>query len=276
ENNQIRGNGYRAFIEHLLEEGRYNDALQFLPRVKVNPTGDEPFTMPEFFKMIRGVGWKASIQRLRETLSGTHNLWKIRVEGRGKKVRYVLEDPITDFNNPASNRDPEGDPILPRQPISSITANAAEEYIRWRSARDGRTYRLPHPDEMEKATRGSFPLTYPWGYDFNPNFLASRMAHKGIEDCFPHPVGEHPLGEAWSRDRSIYGLVEPLGNIREFVQAPDNLPNLIGLFGGSIRVPYGPFFLPAARVYQNRTAAEDGIGSLRLILDLPPPDPESR
>ncbi|MCE9625716.1 MAG: formylglycine-generating enzyme family protein, partial [Deltaproteobacteria bacterium] len=231
---------------------------------------DSPITMAEFMRLRKEHGLKGAWNHVREILSGTHYFWQIRVEGRGKVRRYLLDDPITDPKNPKSNRDPEGDPILPEQPISSISADAAQKYIDWRSQRDGRNYRLAHPDEAEKVARGSLPFTYPWGYDFDPNFLASRLVHQGLEDCFPHPVGQHPLGPSMYRDASLYGSLDVLGNIREFVAAP-GLPTLIGLFGGSIRVPYGPFYLPSARVYQTRGAAEDGIGSFRLVEDLVPP-----
>jgi formylglycine-generating enzyme required for sulfatase activity len=166
--------------------------------------------------------------------------------------------------------DARNDPIQAEQPISSIDLDSARAYTQWRGERDGLSYRMIRPEENEKVVRGSLPLTYPWGYENDPNAVASRLAHSNMEDIFPLAVGTHPRGTEWYRDITRYGSRDHLGNIREFT-VDDRLPTLAVMAGGSVRTPLGPYYLPPGRAYLHKGVAEDGSGSFRLVLDLEDP-----
>ncbi|MEM7261057.1 MAG: bifunctional serine/threonine-protein kinase/formylglycine-generating enzyme family protein [Planctomycetota bacterium] len=93
-------------------------------------------------------------------------------------------------------------------PIFSVTFDQAQAYCRWRSTRDGRTYRLPTDAEWEKAARGVDERIYPWGDRFDPTFC--KNADSTPEKSQPEPVGEYPT------DRSPYGVQDMAGGIREW------------------------------------------------------------
>ena len=50
----------------------------------------------------------------------------------------------------------------------------AVAYCEWRSARDGRRYRLPTEHEWEKAGRGVDRRFFPWGDRFDATFCKAR------------------------------------------------------------------------------------------------------
>ena len=111
--------------------------------------------------------------------------------------------------------DAEGDRWDPRHPALSISWHDAVAYCEWRSARDGKDYRLPGEEEWEKAARGVDGRWFPWGWRFDASLGNMRQSRK--ERTAPTAVDEYP------RDVSVYGVRGLGGNARdwtatEFVQ----------------------------------------------------------
>ena len=103
--------------------------------------------------------------------------------------------------------DADGHAWDPDWPILMITAHQAQAYLRWRSARSGRAYRLPSELEWEKAARGVDGRRYPWGDRLDPTFCVMMDSHRGPSS--PAPVTDFPA------DESPYGVRGMGGNAKD-------------------------------------------------------------
>ncbi len=134
--------------------------------------------------------------------------------------------PIEDGRYVIPERDADGDAWDPQWPIFIINFHDASAYARWRSERDGLTYRLPTSLEWEKAARGVDGRLYPWGDHFDPSFC--RIRHSTPGKPMPAPVG------SYRHDTSPYGVRDMAGNIAEWTSTPhENSPDTFLLRGGS-------------------------------------------
>jgi len=104
--------------------------------------------------------------------------------------------------------DGEGDRWDPRLPVVAIALDDVRTYLGWRSARDGRRYRLPTELEWEKAARGADGRWYPWGDRFDPSLCNIWDSQR--DRPIPVPVDEFPT------DISVYGIRGLGGNVREW------------------------------------------------------------
>ena len=89
----------------------------------------------------------------------------------------------------------------PGLPVSSVSWDDAQGYVRWLSSKTGRRYRLPSESEWEYAARAGTTTRYWWGNRFDGSIV--------------------PLGRARPVDTlalNPYGLAGMLGNVREWVQ----------------------------------------------------------
>ncbi|MBI3070591.1 MAG: SUMF1/EgtB/PvdO family nonheme iron enzyme [Deltaproteobacteria bacterium] len=124
--------------------------------------------------------------------------------------------------------DPEGDRWLPNWPVIGISWEDAEAYAEWRSSRPdagGRRFRLPTPDEWEKAGRGVDGRRFPWGNHFDPTFCH-------MSNTFPGRPQMLPVGTV-ETDESPYGVRDLAGCIREFCAGwQDEASGLRSLRGG--------------------------------------------
>ncbi|MFO1463789.1 MAG: bifunctional serine/threonine-protein kinase/formylglycine-generating enzyme family protein [bacterium] len=259
---------YIPFIESLLEQGRIDEARLFSPRKTTPPQKISRDLLRDTWRVYREEGLRAAFEHFLNRQRGNTYNWKIRPEGFGPWKRYRLLDPTT-------HTDANGDPIMLEQPISAISRKAAEAYLAWLSEREGREYSLPTAEEKEKVDRNSFPWNFPWGYDFAPFYLISRLAFSGdlLNATYPQPVGKHVMDQKLYRDFSIYGTLDNLGNVREYT-ASNGEPTYVVLSGGSVRVPYGPFYYPASRNYAHReTTVDDSVGAFRRVLRFGRPQP---
>ncbi|MDX1386890.1 MAG: SUMF1/EgtB/PvdO family nonheme iron enzyme, partial [bacterium] len=256
---------YKEFIEDLLRENneqngengaefkkRLAEIQSYLPRTNIEPEA-------------RGrLG-----QAFNRALQKKNYYWEIE---RPRVWGGLMRDNVANLVNPLSHPDPFGDPILADQPITAITYLAAEAYLRWRSERDGKNYRMPTVEEMEVFSRNSFDWRFPWGNGpLMPNYVVSRGAFENLDDVSPQPVGKHPLGP--SRDRSLYEIVDLLGNTREYASVR-GLEGNAALFGGSVRMLFGSNFKPSARYLTHVNQVLDSGGSFRWVLDLTEPPSE--
>lgn len=103
----------------------------------------------------------------------------------------------------------EGGKPLPgtsRLPVRFVNTDDIEAFIKWRSARDGVTYRLPTEEEWEYAARnGNANNLYPWGDKFEKS-----CAVLDEPDTEPEPVGSKKCGE------NKWGVQDLIGNVFEW------------------------------------------------------------
>jgi serine/threonine protein kinase/formylglycine-generating enzyme required for sulfatase activity len=148
-------------------------------------------------------------------------------------------------------------------PVVGITCEAAEAFCAWKSEQLGAVIRLPTVQEWEKAARGVDGRIYVWGdrYDENDNLTLTRKNAKGKEQ---YPLWAPP-GQ-FSRDRSIYGVYDMAGNVREWTSTllpGDN--EFYQIKGGSASTPAN--FLPCS--YSSDTPVTPSDVGFRYIMEMP-------
>jgi formylglycine-generating enzyme required for sulfatase activity len=107
-------------------------------------------------------------------------------------------------------------------PVVYVSWKEADEFCRWLSRRDGKTYRLPTEAEWEYAARGEDGRIYPWGAQLNAGNLANFADVRSnfvwrdpvVDDGFAEssPVGMYPRGS------SPFGVEDMAGNVFEWCQ----------------------------------------------------------
>jgi len=155
--------------------------------------------------------------------------------------------------------DPQGDPLGPDYPVLAILAEDAEAYARWRSARDGRSYRLPTRLEWEYGARSGAGRFFPWGDRFEASYCWTAARQQGKP--LPAPVGRCP------EDRSPAGVRDLSGGVGDWL-ADGHSPG-----GGQRGIGGGSWFANqrycrlARRFGLDPGSRSDGLG-FRLAMDL--------
>lgn len=124
-----------------------------------------------------------------------------------KAPTYLLENGNGGLTLPAT--DVDGDRWSGRMPAIGISWHDAVAYCAWRSAREGRDYRLPTDAEWEKAARGVDGRWFPWGWRFDHALSNTRRARP--DRATIGDVDEFP------RDVSVYGVRGMGGNAKNWV-----------------------------------------------------------
>ncbi len=101
-----------------------------------------------------------------------------------------------------------GPPDPRRLPVFGISAESAEAFAAWLSARDGVAWRLPTEQEWEKAGRGTDGRVYPWGDHFDATFCKMRDSRPGL------PLAEAIGAFPW--DVSPYGVRDLAGGVADW------------------------------------------------------------
>lgn len=92
-----------------------------------------------------------------------------------------------------------------KHPVQYVSLEDAETFAKWRSERDGVTYRLPTEQEWEYAARnGGKNNLYPWGDSFDP-----RCAVIDLPSNQPSEVGSRSCPNQW-------GVLDLIGNVFEW------------------------------------------------------------
>ncbi len=272
---------YKEMVEDVLRTQGPEEAEQLIPRdVRAGQAWRRESEAREegvlawlrrFFQGTKGllarVGRSLLPSGAQPTDKGYQLFWKIRDQGRLRGAsRFELVDPSTHL-------DPNDDPIHLDQPVSFITYNMAESYVRWRSAKDGVKYRLPEIDELEAISRNFFPWNFPWGNILDPTLTVSRQVFADKTMTYPQRVGTHPLGAEFDRDYTVFGTRAHLGNVRELSQTPGE-KGTVSVFGGSVCVVPGPFYYPSSRNSWPQNTPLAAGGAFRLVQDFEIPTGE--
>lgn len=248
-NTELERKDYREAAELLLK------VRQYLPRgqLHLDPM-DKLLQLP-------------TPEMIAQAFNGVKYNWRVHAVGEGERLRFALQDPTT-------HRSAANEEILAEQPIHAIPMIAIQAYIDWRNTQEGRNentgmYRLPERRELEIIARNSFPWPYPWGYVFDPNFLESRLIHSDVnQGAVAKPVGSHSRGRNFYRDFSAFDVYDLLGNTRKITQTPAE-KGCVYCFGGSVRTPFGPYFLPSALLYAGANTVNEYNSSFYLVISLP-------
>ena len=118
---------------------------------------------------------------------------------------------VTETKHVAPKHWSDGRPLpgTEMQPVRYVSMEDAEAFAKWRSKRDGLSYRLPNESEWEYAARdGAKDSIYPWGNEWNPAFSVMAVA-----DAEPTNVGSKPQG------KNQWGVVDLIGNVWELTSS---------------------------------------------------------
>lgn len=206
-------------VVKLYREDEIGEPFVYIPAGPFIYGGDEgigrsgprvPVSLPDYFIMRHPVTMTEYLEYLNELVSSDGPEVAF---GRSPRAKY--NDPKTSYLH-ADDRgflvlpevDSEGDHWDPRMPAFGISWYDAVAYCEWRSARDGRIYRLPSEREWEKAARGVDGRWYPWGYRFDASLANMRTSRR--ERTAPVAVDEFPT------DVSIYGVRGTAGNVEDW------------------------------------------------------------
>jgi formylglycine-generating enzyme required for sulfatase activity len=116
-------------------------------------------------------------------------------------VREANYSPPTHW---AERRPPIG---LELWPVVNVSFEDANAFAKWRSKRDGRSYRLPTEEEWEFAARNGVQSDlYPWGNEWKDKVAV-------LKETTPAPVGSHPAGA------NLWGVQDLIGNAWEWTSS---------------------------------------------------------
>jgi toxoflavin biosynthesis protein ToxD len=95
-------------------------------------------------------------------------------------------------------------------PVTWVTWQDAQAYVKWMNERTGDRYRLPTEAEWEKAARGTDARIYPWGDGFDP-WRCNTMESGKRQTT---PVGIYTPG-----GDSIWEVCDLIGNVWEWTSS---------------------------------------------------------
>jgi serine/threonine-protein kinase len=157
---------------------------------------------------------------------------------------------------PAPSYFSEGKPPAGQEqwPVCNVNVADAEAFAKWRSQRDGVTYRLPTEEEWEYAARnGEQGTVYPWGNTWIDGYAATKEA----KILSLQPVG------AYANGQNRWGVMDLLGNVWEWTSSkgswyPGNAQkiapgqeNWIVTRGGSYQASHDDKLNPVSSCYRN-------------------------
>jgi formylglycine-generating enzyme required for sulfatase activity len=95
-------------------------------------------------------------------------------------------------------------------PVSALSWDDANAYLKWLSKKTGRTYRLPTEAEYEYAARAGDPAAFPWGPEVGKNNADCNGCGSSSDNRFAAMVASFAANG--------FGLYDMVGDIFEWVQ----------------------------------------------------------
>lgn len=167
------------------------------------------------------------IKRTEVTVEEYLEFWKSLEDPRLKKrfCSYYFASKDSMLGYPAW--DANGKLLRPglslKHPVTGISGHAAEAFCRYKSKILGSPVTLPSRAQWSKAAGGIDGTVYPWGNVYKPGYAV-------INAPSVEPV------DTVRKDKSIYGVQDLSGNVREFVKVSEKDSGLKGNYaiaGGS-------------------------------------------
>lgn len=118
--------------------------------------------------------------------------------------KYFVENSETSYV--PSDNDWEGDNL----PVTNVSWNDAQNYVRWLSTHTGKTYRLLSEAEWEYAGRAGTVTEYYWGDEVGHNNCNCQDSGSEWSKKSASPVG--------SFKPNAFGLYDMLGNVWEWLE----------------------------------------------------------
>ena len=112
-----------------------------------------------------------------------------------------------------------------KNPVTCVSWNDVQAFVRWLNRKEGKTYRLPTEAEWEYACRAGSTTTFYFGND--KDRLGKYAWYQNNSGKHTHPVGE--------KEPNSWGLHDMYGNVSEWCQ------DWYGKYpSGSVTDPTGP------------------------------------
>lgn len=129
-------------------------------------------------------------------------------------------------------------------PVHDVSAEDAEAYAAWLSAREGRTYRLPTEQEWEKAAAWDPTLNKHWTFGFQADSISCAYCNFYVGPPTPcvgstTEVGHYDGANGTNDAQSYYGCYDMTGNVFELTTCGSKC---IQIRGGSYVHAFNGFY----------------------------------
>ncbi len=146
-------------------------------------------------------------------------------------------------------------------PVTCVTWNDVQAFIKWLNKREGKTYRLPTEAEWEYACRAGTKTLFSWGG--SPDCSMANYGNGWSKEC----KGRNPIGttKAGSFKPNQWGLYDMHGNVWEHCQdwygvyPTGSTTDPKGLLKGSKKSVRGGSWLNYSRYIRSATRAWNGL-----------------
>lgn len=165
-------------------------------------------TVADFQRFVAETGYQTDAE---QAVGGAPGCYTLDLESAGDTWAY---HPWASWRRPNKYQEPRAD-----LPVSCVSRNDAEAYIRWLNERTGGDYRLPTEAEWEYAARAGTTNSRFWGEAVDATSCEyANAADKGHEwnDGFPCNDGHEWVAPVGAYGPNPWGLHDVLGNLSEW------------------------------------------------------------
>lgn len=148
----------------------------------------------------------------------------------------------------------------PDLPVVGVTHEAADKFCEWLSLKDNKNYRLPTNHEWEKAARGGDCRNFVWGNDFSPHKTLIRSNKTAKAKYKYWAKGSH-----FPEDKSVYGVMDMAGNVREWTSTMFSTEETFYLIKGSSAFTPDNFLYCEAESYTSFIPSDVGFRYIQEI-----------
>lgn len=200
-----------------------------IPENMVFIPGGEFFHTPEISNNFRRRSYEGAflIKQTEVTIGEYLEFWKTLKDPRLKQLYASYCFPSQESMKAEPVWDEKGKLLRPgvslKHPVTGISGYAAEAYCRYLSTKLKRRVTLPTRSQWSKASGGIEGWDYPWGNTYHGGKAVINASRAEIPGSY-------------SGDRSVYGVQDLAGNVREFVTVAVKAPSFKGKYaisGGS-------------------------------------------
>ena len=200
------------------------------------------------------------IEKTEVTIAEYLKFWKTLDKEKRERFRAWVDEAPGKVRKLLPLWDESGNLLAPftsDMPVIGVTSDAVEAYCQYKSRLTGLHYRLPTTLEWEKSARGVDGRIYVWGNEYREGY--ANINHNALK-----PYGQRPAAVgSYPKDRSVYGVMDMTGNVRELVRNLNEMPHY-AVKGGSCNLSQR-----FARLAVNAYTADFSELGFRCVVDLP-------